>query len=653
MSGFTRRYGYFPGTDTLGLIEGVVIVDMPPPSSIQGSGVGTVAIVGEFSDLTYATAVSTAGAVSSSMRPTGVTSSQDMQDKFGEFDSTIGQFGGDGGNGYVAAYGKKFAGQLVLVPINLASSYACRLYRQLPPPKSATDTTPIVPMQAGLVAAGREFKSGANVLRLGKRVVFSEAAEIAKGADGSIALAGTTFTSVTGGFVAKGVKEGDAIVFGIPGIDAGAGTYRVVSVDSATQLTLQTQAGAPCNWAGNDTLLPYRVHPGACADTGGEHQLTEAAGYTLPVRPTAQTVAAATELPPTVVPPSVSASQWDVLSGLKLMTHPTEPIVYDVNVQAANAANHASLDALYAIALNALISEALPAREVNILCAARSSDTIRSQLRANVLSASGSGKGRCAVISPEVDNVTLATEIGDASPGVGAYRDERVFFAWPGAQVFVPAAAGTAIATAAGGTTTDGYLDVPADTWLASVLSVLPPERNPGQAASPVPELLAQVADMQRGLPSNPPLGMNDYILLRQYGVCALRMDASTGPVFQSGITSSLTAGQKNINRRRMADYIQDSLGVGLQKFSKLPLTQALKDSAYAEVDAFLDQLKSENNPAAQRINGYLIDDKSGNTDSTEAAGQHVIITRVRLTPTADVIVVQSEVGENVIVTAQ
>ena len=30
MPGFIRRYGYFPGNEIITLIEGVVIIDLPP-----------------------------------------------------------------------------------------------------------------------------------------------------------------------------------------------------------------------------------------------------------------------------------------------------------------------------------------------------------------------------------------------------------------------------------------------------------------------------------------------------------------------------------------------------------------------------------------------------------------------------------------------
>src|SRR5262249_7545595 len=140
---------------------------------------------------------------------------------------------------------------------------------------------------------------------------------------------------------------------------------------------------------------------------------------------------------------------------------------------------------------------------------------------------------------------------------------------WPGARTFVPEAVNISVAVASGPPTTDGVLDVPGDGWLTAVCSNLPPERNPGQAGPPVPDTSSPVLGLQRGVTG---LTVNDYIVMRQQGVAGLIIDRTFGPQFQSGITSSLILGQKNINRRRMADFIEDSVAQALVQFTKLPL---------------------------------------------------------------------------------
>ena len=129
-------------------------------------------------------------------------------------------------------------------------------------------------------------------------------------------------------------------------------------------------------------------------------------------------------------------------------------------------------------------------------------------------------------------------------------------------------------------------------------------------------------------------------------------MDRTSGPIFQSGVTSSLTSGEKNINRRRFADYAQDTLAARTVQLAKVLNTSAKRSAVRGEILGFLDELKSENNPAAQRIEDYQIDDVSGNTPDLTAAGVYVIIIRIRMLGTMDTIVLQTEIGPSVTITA-
>jgi len=660
MAGFIRRFSFFPPVDVITEIEGVVIVDLPPPGAVNGVGVGTTAIVGEFVDMTYAVEVNPAtGAVSTKPIPVEIFSSQDMIDKVGGFDETLGEFGKAGGNGYASLRNKRFS-RLVAVPINLASGFGARLWRQLPTNNGSTDPTPAVDLVAASVGAGREFKTGTSRVRTAAPIAFTGDGEYLQGTDGSVTAVGAAvtqmFSSATGGFLtAKDggpVKEGDLLVLGqiggAGGLGANADTYRVTADATVdTQLTVEKLDGASFDWT-TIASLPFRIHPASDGDTGADHQLSEVAGYLVPARPLDATIATATSLSPTLTPPAPTATSWDPLSGLTLRTDPTNGLTYTAAVQAENAANSSDLDALYDTAVDSLLGEELPQREVNIVFASRHSSTIRTKLKSHVLESSGLGVGRVAVISPELDQQTVSTIIGDAAPGVGATRSERVFYAWPGCRTFVREAVGYALGTADGLTTDDGILDQHMDAWLASLLSNLAPERNPGQASAPVPTVMAPVQGIQRGVTG---LGITQYKQFRAKGVVALRIDRTSGPIFQSGVTSSLISGEKNINRRRMADFIQDSLAARYNQFSKQPLSNALKDAVVGETDAFLNQLLSPNNPPAQRIAGYTVDDVSGNTPDLEAKGIFVVISKVRTLATGDFLVVQTEVGEGVEVT--
>lgn len=663
MAGFIRRFGFFPGVETITLIEGVVIVDLPPPGAVNGVSTGVVGLVGEFADMLYATSVSATGVVTTKAQPVEIFTGQDLIDKVGGFEASMGNFGNNGGNGFVALRNKKFS-RLIVTPVNLASGAAGRAWRDLPTNLSATQAVPVVPMQGGRVEAGREFKSGTNRVKLGTRISFTSLGHFKNATDGAVTSAGAaatqTFNSATGGFLTAynggPVPKGAIVVIGQIGgagaLGANAATYRVQTVAvSNTALVLEKLDGTNFDWT-TGTALPYRIHPQTDADSGGaggiNAALADTSGYKLPCRPVDATIAAATNLTPTVVPAANAATSWDSLSGLALRSHQSSGFVYDANVQGVNAVNHASLDALYVTAIDAMAQDIAPAREINIVYSARTSSTIRTKLKTHALEVSGTGLGRMACISPNLQTTSTTSATGDADPGVGANRSERVTYAWPGSQTFVPEAVGSSLGTADGLTTTDGILDVPGDGWLAAVMSNLAPERNPGQAGEPVATVLAPILGLQRGLGN---IGVGDYVVMRAAGVVGLRMDRTVGPVFQSGITSSLVSGQKNIARRRMADFIQDSVSQRLVQFTKQPLTIGLKDSATGEVDAFLNTLKSPNNPAAQRIVDYSVDDVSGNTPALDAQGVFVIIGKVRTLASADFIVFQTEVSEGVITT--
>lgn len=649
---FVRRYTSMPSPEVISQIEGIVIVDLPAPTSLSGVSTGVVGLVGEFADMKYAVSVDGSGNVTTKCQPQAITSSQDMVNMFGGFDPTLGEFGGDDGNGYVAATNKQWSG-LVIAPVNLASPKAVRLWRELPTNKGSTNPYPIVPMSAGFVAAGTEFRSGNNRVKLATAVTFAGEGPIAFGTDGIQTGEGpsatVTFTSATGDFNNKGVKVGDALVVGVLGAGGNPGTYRIAAVTSSTTLEVQNLDGTNETWVAAGSQ-PWRIHPASTFDSGANNTLSENDGYTLPARPLDAQINAATSLVPTVAAPAGTVNAWDALSGLTMRTMPSDPLGFNTNTQSANKATTSELVELYQTALDALLTDAVPMSDVSIVFSARTSAELRLALKTHAQIASSQGRGRVAVVAPPISMVTEQTAIGTSSPGVGATRDERVIYCWPGFQTYMDVAQNTPIKRATGYNSTNGYFDVRSDSYMASILSNLASERNPGQSAAPVPACLSTVRGFQSG--ALPDLTISNYTLFKQYGIAAPRNDRSSGWQFQSGITSSLTSGQRNINRRRMADEVQDSLAAIYEKFSKLPLTVALKDQIDTETTAYMTGLLSPNNPAAQRIEGFLVDSKSGNTPQLNAQGIYVVIVKVRMLGTADDIVIQSEVGPTVNVTA-
>lgn len=641
---FIRRFSSMPSAQTISQIEGVVIVDVPPPTAIEGVSTGVVGAVGEFADMTYAVSVSGDGTVITKPQPYEIFSAQDMVGSFGGFDATLGDFGGDDGNGFAMLDGKRFS-RLVICPVNLASSKGVRVWRELPTNNAiAQPATPILP---GAVSAGTSFKLGNDRVKLAKTVNFAADLAIASGTDGaqgnnSGPAPEGTFQSASATFVSSGVKVGDALVLGITGGTGAPGTYRVTAVISETEIKAEKLDGSDFTWAGVGSL-PWRIHPGRTIDSTPGYLHGQSAGYMLPARPLDAAIDPLETLNPEV-------ASTGALSGLQMGVHP-DGLTYNADVQAENAVTTSDLEALYTECFEALLEDMAPTREISVLIAARTSAAIRTAMKTHVITASSQGRGRMAVIAPSLDVVSKNVAVGTTADGVGYARDERVIYCWPGVQASISGANNTRIKKADGTFTTDGVLDVRSDAFMASILSNLAAERNPGQASDPVPLCLEPVLSFQSGLPG-PGFNMADYINFRQYGIAAMRFERGTTKTFQSGITTSLEAARKNINRRRMADEIQDSLAQIYEGFNKLPLTNQLKTTIDSETVAYLETLLSSTDPSAQRIEAYSVDSKSGNTPELNAAGIYVVIVKVRMLGMSDSIVLQAEVGPTVTVTA-
>jgi hypothetical protein len=661
MPGFTRRYSDFPSLEVLQEIEGVVTVDGDPPGVILGISAGVGCCVGEFADMTYAVAISANGVVTTSPQPTEVFGGQDARDKFGPFDETIGEFGGDGGSGYLELANKTFA-RLVVVPINLASSQGVRIFRDLPTNRSATDPTPVVPLVGGVVLAGREFRSSSNRVRVAQRVLFSEVGAFKSGTDGAITNAGgvaafQAFGSAAGGFttvlrpdgINTGVQVGDVLVLGVIGgagaLGANADTYRVRAVTDDDTLSLEKMDGTTFDWT-TGTAQPWRIHIASCADTGGENHIGTQAGYRVPARALDATIAIDTNLTPTTVPEALTAQGADSLSGLTMRSAPTTGIVYTAAVQAANAVNGSALDALYVSAIEALIDDDLPEREVNLLWAARSSAVIDTTLKAHTLAQKANGIGRMAVFSPPLDTLTLSTVIGDTTPGVGTNRWREGIYSWPGVRTFIKDAVGFPIKGADGLLYDDGILDTPAASWAIAIMTKLVPERDPGQARDPVKTTMSPILGIQRGVTG---LGIEAYKALNRSGIMGARMDRVVGPIFQSGVTRSAIAGEREINVRRFSFFIEDSVAAFLLPYSKEPMSESLKDDIVGGLRGFFDGMAKPSAKGAARIAGFQIDPKTGNTKETARASIYVVKYAVEMIAIAKVIVHIANVGYGVL----
>jgi hypothetical protein len=309
------------------------------------------------------------------------------------------------------------------------------------------------------------------------------------------------------------------------------------------------------------------------------------------------------------------------------------------------ALTEAAIDAAYVTAFDSTIDINTIAREINVIYSARQSNQVRKSIRQNVLTASADGCfGRIGVVRPPLNTTKTAAKSTTAEPGVGAYRDQRVIYCYPGANTFVPLIAKRG--TAGGASfTSDGNVDVGADGFLASCCSQLAPEENPGQETT----FTAAVNGIESGA-NVQGFTITDYTAFKAKGICALRIDEGKA-IFQSGVTSvdpGTYPQLVNIARRRMADFVQDTLARRGKGYGKKLSTFARRKALAGEIRMFLRGLLSPNKPENQRIAGFTVDIKSGNTKTSLGKGLYRIIIKIRTLASLDSIVLETTIGEQV-----
>lgn len=620
---FVRGYDSMPSLEEIMKIGGVVIVDNAPPGGAGGSPSNYACLVGEFSDMTASYIVNQSGKAIVNLRPAFAGSPADFLDRFGPFDPTLGNFGAAMGNGRIAVVGKVWgAGMLICLPVPLCSTWCGRMWRELPTNQSATDPRPIVPLVAITVPAAMEFKKVTNRLRTGVRASFGSDAHFSAGVDGDVtaaagAAATQKFTSKTGDFKGAAdstrlVTEGAILVVGkldaLGPLGKNAATYRVVAVTDGLTLIVEMLSGAQFNWV-TGAALPWRIHPSRTADSG-QGALGNATAYTVPSRPLDATIIAGTVMAPTLTPPKPTGSFWDALSGLGFGAHPTQDIAFTAAIQGPNPPNSPEMDAVYQNAIAALNGERPPQSLIGGVACARKSETIALSLRQHVLSSASSGHPRIAFLSPPVNVLTSLEATGPSYPGVDPLRDNntaRTWYYWPNCMSLpYTDAVGLRIATSDGQFTVDGKLDVTTDEYALALFTRLPPEESPGKQSEPVPSTFATIVDYARGT-ETPTL--DTYITLKRRGICGIKIDTPP-PNLYSAVTTSLTKGLEDQNRRAFADYLWVNFARIADPYKDETMTQDRQDSLISAVMEFLNSLgpiQPLSGVRPQRIFGYLL----------------------------------------------
>lgn len=697
MAGFIRRFTTFPPLDVITEIEGVVIVDLIPPGIFVGRITGTVCLVGEWPKGPFNT-------------PTIVEGDQTIRDTFGgfslsvtdPFDFSAGAFTNPYSNGNAFCWLKnKTYRRLVLVRVDVDLAEGCNVQIYNSDGENGVGSIDCDNGGTGVTPADTEtftLDDGVNTAVVFQFNLGTPVTETNTLREVDISAA-VDEDDVRDAIVAA---VNNAPVLNITAFANGAGIVGLYQDQNGTggntaiADTVADAAFAPAAFAGGTgttrsnskltgplTLLAgTRVRDASAPDVefALSSDIVLAEGTNVGVAGTAAydadassySVRTISDVPvfSTRNQPEVAVGDVDSVDSTDLFrssigagtSNPNRAVRASTTVgldsAAANVAvlaplSTATFDTRYENALQSTLP-GLPATDlIETVACARESDAIRTAMGTNAADASSVGTGRHSLHRPPI-GTTSATALGASTPGVGANRSDRNFYCYPHFEQRIPELAEQ-----------DPNHDIApsenillgADAAMSTILSNLPPEENPGQSTQEFRNggLLTFVRKLEDGLtgtgqPTN--FTMDTYKLFKAGGVAALRRDPRLSEwVFQSGVTSvdpSLYPSLATIKRRRMADFIQDSLATIALRFNKKLATGARIDSMIGELTDFLDLLLSEENEAQQRIADYSLDASSGNTTQLAGTGVFVIIIEVQLLDSLDSIVLQTTIGESV-----
>ena len=232
---------------------------------------------------------------------------------------------------------------------------------------------------------------------------------------------------------------------------------------------------------------------------------------------------------------------------------------------------------------------------------------------------------------------TPAQAAATAITDVASFRDDREVYPWPRVKTT------NFYASTAPEITVDG------NAFLAVAIASVDPENSPGGASgAPFLKGITALADETTSKAG--------YKTLNDAGVAPFFMsDALGGAIVHRGVTTSLTAGVTKIFRRRMTDFITDSIAAFLEQYVELPLDLTLSPPTlgpvtgpeFGSVQQFLEDLK-----VSSRIQNYSADAFGGNSQAGLDAGTWVILISVKLYSQQEEIILKATIGESVTIEA-
>lgn len=186
-------------------------------------------------------------------------------------------------------------------------------------------------------------------------------------------------------------------------------------------------------------------------------------------------------------------------------------------------------------------------------------------------------------------------------------------------------------------------------SWLASLFSMLGPHVSLASVDA--------VAWMYGATGVKQPLTRANYISFNKGGVCAFEYDREIGIKPRSAVVTQIANSNKvTISRRRMADFLTDSLGRYSKLYDNSINSQGNRIAIKSAYLNFIEQSLEKEGilPKDSEVQGgsaKIVDIDSLNTDETIAEGKNIILYRQRIWSHMRYIVLKAEIGESVVVT--
>jgi len=331
-------------------------------------------------------------------------------------------------------------------------------------------------------------------------------------------------------------------------------------------------------------------------------------------------------------------------TAVTVVDQPTQ--VLDASTGAAGftaALSESQLDVRYEAAFDATLDLERISRIANFSLSARRSPAVNRKGRANATDASNEGNfGRKFHA-----RAPYGISPNDAIADVALYRSDRVFYTYPGWQARIPEIAERGSAGGLG-FSDDGIITIGGDGPLAYINCALNPEENPGQSTGLLDDFV-----ISREPIAGASFIRQTYEAFKAAGICAPRVDQDGAFVYQSEVTTSLTPGRTTQKRRKMADFIQDTLGIIALPFSKKLATDSRVAGVTSRGTRFLNSLLSPDNAETQRIAEFSMELNTNSNAEYAPNGIQSWRICVRLLSSLDSMIFDTKVGEGVVVISE